>query len=241
MTDEGLPIRSVQALLNARLGGSPLLAVDGVMSSATVSALRDLQRARRIPVTGEVDALTARALMNGKDRRPERSHAVHPAPWMDVAAAEIGVTEIAGQAHEPRILAYHATTRERHVTDEMAWCSAFVNWCLRQANYTGANSAAANSWVHWAQGDDLKCLRYGAVTVIRNEEDPPGRGYHVGFYLETVGIRMRLLGGNQRNIEVCALGFPKFVPDSRRSPKGYSVVAIKWPRGELSIQEVTTC
>jgi|GEM_PF-1920779 len=115
-------------------------------------------------------------------------------PWMEIAKGELGVTEIAGANHNPRIIEYHGTTTLKATTDETPWCSSFVNWCMTQANITGTNSASALSWKNW--GTKLVKPVYGCIGVI----DRGGGKGHVGF---VVGKNSKgdiiLLGGNQSN------------------------------------------
>jgi uncharacterized protein (TIGR02594 family) len=75
-------------------------------------------------------------------------------PWMDIAVAELGVHEdsLPGQ-HNARIVEYHQTTTLKSTDDETPWCSAFVNWVMRQSGRTGTDSAAAKSWLGW--GSDV--------------------------------------------------------------------------------------
>src|SRR5262245_39966632 len=57
------------------------------------------------------------------------------APWYQVALEELahGVAEIAGPESNPRILEYHASCTLHATNDDVAWCSAFANWCVTQA------------------------------------------------------------------------------------------------------------
>lgn len=124
---------------------------------------------------------------------------VHSAPWLDIARGEIGVKEIKGGRHHPRVLEYLATCeklgkwgRER---DETAWCSAFVNWCMEQARYEGTDSAMARSWLGW--GVELDEWRPGCIVVLSRGPDP--RFGHAALYTEhdTENGLPLLLGGNQ--------------------------------------------
>jgi hypothetical protein len=45
----------------------------------------------------------------------------------EIAKAELGTTEVPGTQNNPRILEYHATTTLKATTDEVPWCSSFVN------------------------------------------------------------------------------------------------------------------
>jgi len=115
--------------------------------------------------------------------------------WLIAAVRELGVRKHPREADNPRILEYHRTTTLRATDDEVPWCSAFVNWCLRQARVAGTNSAAARSWLGW--GQPLVNPRRGCVAVLRRGTNP-AQG-HVGFFLQSRGAVVDLLGGNQGN------------------------------------------
>ena len=112
--------------------------------------------------------------------------------WLSVARKEIGQRELAGAAHNPRIIEYHGTTSLRGSMDEIPWCSSFVNWCIRQAGYKGTNSAAARSWREW--GQRVRQPVRGCIAVLTRNG-----GGHVGFYMGMKDGRILVLGGNQSN------------------------------------------
>lgn len=115
-----------------------------------------------------------------------------PFRYLDIAIGEIGQTEVEGDVDNPRILEYFKATSYRAAHDEVAWCAAFVNWCLVQAGIKGTNSASAFSFMNW--GVEVKpCL--GCVAVI---DYGNGKG-HVGFLVGWQGPNFVLLGGNQSN------------------------------------------
>jgi len=145
------------------------------------------------------------------DAIAERDNAAppDPAPWLEVARGELGVKEVKGSEHNPRILEYLASTtigKWGASRDETAWCSAFVNWCMgggatpRQLMpqqgepgfHEGTGSAMARSWLGWGVGLDEP--REGCVAVLRRGPQPQG---HVGFYLGRSGTYVLVLGGNQ--------------------------------------------
>jgi uncharacterized protein (TIGR02594 family) len=118
------------------------------------------------------------------------------------------VSEIAGSQHNRRILAYHLATALKATTDEVPWCSAFVNWCLREAGIEGTFSAEARSFLRWGLTIPLESIEAGDVVVFaRGNHSMSG---HVAFFLEwenkTQGL-MRIVGGNQSN-RVSAATFP---------------------------------
>lgn len=120
-----------------------------------------------------------------------------PAPWLSVARQEMetGVHEIPGTKHAARILEYHGTTTLKATADEVAWCSAFVNWCMLAAGIVGTRLATARSWLKW--GHVIPHPVPGCITVLTRGTDLASG--HVGFYVRTSGTRIYLLGGNQSN------------------------------------------
>lgn len=114
-------------------------------------------------------------------------------PWLYVAAQELGVSEILGRRHNPRILEYHKATTLAADSDEVAWCASFVNWCLGQANMRGTGSAAAASFDHWGEG---AALQMGAIITIPTNT---GSKRHVAFCVGWYGGYFFHLGGNQSN------------------------------------------
>ena len=130
-------------------------------------------------------------------------------PWLNVAVKELGEKEIVGDEDNPRIVEYlHTTTlSERDAAqDETAWCSAFVNWCMKQVNAPRTRDAWAQSWLNW--GQPLAEPRQGAITVFRRFRDGSEIGGHVAFFVEARGSKLLVLGGNQANA-VCLREYDK--------------------------------
>ncbi|BBA34876.1 uncharacterized protein sS8_2932 [Methylocaldum marinum] len=223
--DRGPEVQRLQELLNTRLKPIPRLRPDGDFGALTEAVVREYQVSVGLGIDGIVGPRTWAALEKGLvTPMPAAIPGHYPdAPWMAVAGKEIGQKAVAGRAYNPRILDYHATTTLRAQSDETAWCSAFVNWCLRQAGITGTNSAGAASWLTWKGGQPVG-PRPGAITVIHNPRMVNTRlsrsGNHVGFLLQDTGSHYKLLGGNQKAM-VKTSSFPK----SSWHLKGY-----RWPK-----------
>jgi len=132
---------------------------------------------------------------------PQAQPAPPPAPagnafaWYRAARQEEGVSEIEGPKSSKRILEYHATCSLKATSDDIAWCSAFVNWCMKQAGVKGTNDAGARSWLHW--GRSIPQPVEGCVAVLKRTENP-AKG-HVAFFVRREGDKVILLGGNQGN------------------------------------------
>lgn len=115
------------------------------------------------------------------------------APWMTIAAKEVGITETTNRA---RVLEYHSTTRQnlRWVDDRGPWCSSFTNWVMEQSGIQGTDSASSQSWLGW--GEKVDGPAYGAIAI---SSAGGGRG-HVGFIAGRNGEgKLIMLGGNQSN------------------------------------------
>ena len=112
--------------------------------------------------------------------------------WLTFAKRELGTKEIVGRSHTARIIEYHATTSLRATTDEVPWCSSFVNWCVERSGLRGTRSARARDWLNW--GVPLRQPRLGAIAVFSRDG-----GGHVGFYVGETERDVRVLGGNQSN------------------------------------------
>ena len=116
--------------------------------------------------------------------------------WLDIAYQELGVSEIAGENHNKRIIEYHLTTSLKASSDEVPWCSSYLNWVFKQVGIKGTNSAMAKSWLDW--GEPIIEPVRGCVVVLwrKNKSGPWG---HVGFYVKRDKKYIYLLSGNINN------------------------------------------
>ncbi|WP_395055375.1 TIGR02594 family protein [Polaromonas sp.] len=127
-------------------------------------------------------------------------------PWLAIAQREVGVKELPGSGHHPRILQYMATvdnlSGNNASKDETAWCSCFMNWCMEASGYIGTNSAMALSWNQWRNGKppDPDKARLGDIAVGERVSAKSGYG-HVAIFVayDPEKKRLLLLGGNQDN------------------------------------------
>lgn len=126
--------------------------------------------------------------------------------YYEIARKEIGVKEISGKSHNPRIIEYHTATALKATEDEVSWCSAFANWCLLKAGVKGTNNAAARSFLKWGKSvkEDPK---EGDICIFWRGSPESWQG-HVGFYVREDLINIYVLGGNQNN-SVCVQAYPK--------------------------------
>jgi uncharacterized protein (TIGR02594 family) len=117
--------------------------------------------------------------------------------WLTVARQEMGVAEVPGRDHNKRILEYHAKTGLQAGSDEVAWCSSFVNWCLDRSGIVGTRSAAARSWATWGREIDVPVP--GCIVVFRRHDPMNPTAGHVAFFIRKCAPLIDVLGGNQSN------------------------------------------
>jgi uncharacterized protein (TIGR02594 family) len=134
------------------------------------------------------------------------------------ALAEYGTYEFSGAKHNSRILEYHATTTLKATTDEIAWCSSFVNWVVQGCGLVPTESAAARSWMYWGKATEKPV--FGCIVVLdRRSKDNPNAA-HVGFFIRELGVNIFVLGGNQGN-SVSIYVYPKSRVLGYRVPENY--------------------
>ena len=138
-------------------------------------------------------------------------------PWYEVALREIGQREKFGKSENTRILQYQRETRLKAKSEEVPWCSAYVNWCFAKVGIDGTRSAAAKSWATW--GQEAMATKGAVVVLGKVDPDAAGTG-HVGFFdrWDEDLSYFWMLGGNQKNAVNIA-----------RKPTAM-IVAVRWPR-----------
>jgi uncharacterized protein (TIGR02594 family) len=122
----------------------------------------------------------------------------------DIAQRFVGTKEAAGVSNNPMVVAMLKLDNDWPQGDDVAWCSAFVNfvaWILRLPRSKKLN---ARSWLQIGTPIiDLAQARVGFDVVVLNRAgghpspdvlDAPG---HVGFFAGVEGDLVQVLGGNQ--------------------------------------------
>ena len=82
----------------------------------------------------------------------------------------------------------------------IAYCAAFVNWCLTKAGYKGNDNSMAESLKNWGHSTEGNKPAYGAIAVVHiPDKKHPGKHHsHVTFVNGSAGPgRIATLGGNQ--------------------------------------------
>lgn len=121
-----------------------------------------------------------------------------------------GITEQATEANNsPTIVKWIQYLLPWAKTDEIAWCSAFVNGIALEAGYEhfkqGHGSALARNWLH--KGTVVETPELGDVVILWRGSINATTG-HVGFFIRENATHVFMLGGNQSN-QVNITAFPK--------------------------------
>jgi len=144
--------------------------------------------------------------------------------WLLGAMEDIGVEEIPGTDHSPRVLEYHLNTG-KWSNDEIPWCGSAVETWLVEAGVKGLGrpGALARSWMKWGVPAGATV---GAVCVLkRRRKGSDARtgsrgGWHVGLFINHSRGGVAMVSGNasdrvgvdvysRRLYEVMALRMPQ--------------------------------
>lgn len=124
----------------------------------------------------------------------------------EIAISQIGIKEFVGSKHNPEVLKYFREIGHDWVKDdETAWCSAFVNWCLKKANKPISGKLNARSWLDI--GEKVKVPQVGDLVILWRDDPASWKG-HVGIFCREQGHYIYILGGNQKN-SVCVQAYQK--------------------------------
>lgn len=200
-------------------------------------------------VSGETNRSTSTAVQDATGTAPQQTQALPNVgntgggggnyEWLKIAHAEIGQAESGGNGgrSNPRILEYIKTTNAPSNTDQLPWCSCFVNWVMEKAGYKGTKSAAAVSWKSWSEGQTLPKPAYGCLAIFKTE-----KGHHVGFVIGRKKHKgengVALLGGNQSN-QVKVSGYRERLAIAFVLPKGITPI-YDIPEYTGSLRVITT-
>ena len=120
-------------------------------------------------------------------------------PWLARARDEIGVREIVGAKHNPRVVAYwrQGNVALKVEDDEVPWCAAFMCAMHELTGYRSTRSGMARSFASSPHFVRLDGPRLGATCVLSSSRGPSSG--HVGFVEAANDTHVWLLGGNQSN------------------------------------------
>lgn len=130
-------------------------------------------------------------------------------PWLEWARREIGVAEIVGERHNPRVVEYWLLGRVqlRVTDDETPWCAAIACAAIERSGFRSPRRANARSFLPPNPAvTALETPKLGAVVVLSSTRGPASG--HVGFLEAASATTVWLLGGNQNN-SVNVAPFPR--------------------------------
>jgi len=209
---EGL--KNIQIALNTM---GKYLKVDGIIGPITIEALKSVNNKELHAVLEDI----YRGRFNKKAKTEPH--------WLKYAFEELGVKEIHGSKHNPRILEYHSVSGG-FSTDEVPWCASFVNFIMLKAGYKSPKwPAAAKSWLNFGKSSGGPV--YGAIAVKSRKG-----GGHVCFVVGQTpdGKYLFCLGGNQGD-EVNIRKYPKDVFIDFRIPTDYIPQKVPVYKGKADI------
>lgn len=117
--------------------------------------------------------------------------------WMKIAQGLIGTREVKGRGDNPVIMEMYAAVGHDWVEhDEVAWCAAFVGYCLEKAGFRSTRKLTARSYLDYGEKvDNVRNAVAGDIVVFkRGNSDWQG---HVAFYVSQTKSSIKVLGGNQ--------------------------------------------
>jgi len=150
--------------------------------------------------------------------------------WLAYARQQIGVREIKGPRHEPKIIAW-AKRAGRWLgidvrDDETPWCGTFAAACVLHAGFDPPRIAVrAKAWASFGGPISLAATRppLGAIAVFERKG-----GGHVGFVAEVHSDgSLGILGGNQGD----AVNIRRFARHPSRTRPDLRLIALRWPLG----------
>ena len=124
---------------------------------------------------------------------------------LEIAFSQYGLKEVPGVKNNPEIMKYFKAMDQGWVQgDEVAWCSAFINWCAIEKGYEFSGKLNARSWLNLG----IKCDFKNADIVVLWRESPESWKGHVAIPIREDDKYIWCLGGNQSNM-VKISAYPK--------------------------------
>lgn len=117
---------------------------------------------------------------------------------LEIAGGYVGITEIHGAQHNPKIIAMAKKAGNEWVQDdETPWCAAFVGAVLHDAGIKGTMKLNARSYLDW--GEEVTKPQPGDVVIFwRGTRD--GWQGHVAFFVRfDEHGNIVVIGGNQND------------------------------------------
>lgn len=211
--DKGEQVEKLQEQLV--LLGYDTNGVDGIFGKGTHSAVIAFQQDNGLHPDGIVGKNTQEKLQWVLDTLEKASDNT-ATPWIDEAYKDLGVTEIKGEEHNPKILQMWKDAKLGGIKDdETPYCSGAACAWMERAGIRSPRTDGAKNWLNWGEAIDKPA--YGCVVVFTRTG-----GGHVGFVVgEDKKGNLLTLGANQSD-SVNVKSFSKSRVSGYRYPTGYT-------------------
>lgn len=209
----GADVKNMQEYLTVL--GYDTNGVDGTFGKGTFDAVVSFQRDMKLDQDGIVGKDTQEKLEWVLDTLEKASDNT-VTPWVDEAYKDLGVTEIKGDKHNPKILQMWKDAKLGGIkSDEIPWCSGAACAWMERAGIRSPRTDGAKNWLNW--GEVIDKPAYGCVVVFTRTG-----GGHVGFVVgEDKNGNLLVVGGNQGD-SVNVKSFLKSRVSGYRYPIGYT-------------------
>jgi uncharacterized protein (TIGR02594 family) len=119
--------------------------------------------------------------------------------WLAKARTYLGLREVPGKNHNPKILDWWRLCRLAFTDDETPWCAGFVGGILEECGIRSTRSGAARSYAGNKDFVKLPKAAAGAI-MVHWRGSPKGYQGHVNFVAgKTAGGTLVCIGGNQND------------------------------------------
>ncbi len=118
---------------------------------------------------------------------------------LTTALGEYDTAEKKGGIGNSRIVEYsHSVGHTWVKTDQIAWCSSFINWVAKTAGYEYTKKLNARSWLDIGTEVSEDDWSLGDVVILWRGSKNSWQG-HCSIYIRETETHVYLLGGNQTN------------------------------------------
>ena len=114
--------------------------------------------------------------------------------WMQVAAGELGQKETDPYSRVKNYFESDGVVPDPRGTP---WCRYFVNYCLREADWSVPNGGMARGLLNWGDKIDLTDAKVGDIIILWRGTHDDGVSGHIGFFIKEDAYHVYLIGGNQ--------------------------------------------
>ena len=116
---------------------------------------------------------------------------------LEVAKRYIGMKEIPGTLNSSAIMAMLTLDNDWPKSDEVPWCSAFVNWIAWNLGIPRSGNLGARSWLNVGLHVEINDAQPGIDVVVLWRVSANSEYGHVGFFNDYLAGNVGLVGGNQ--------------------------------------------